>query len=62
MNIIFLLLVITMVGRHGYEAGRASKSKKRAKNVQKDAKTCKKLQNRAESCILIERIHEGNRR
>ena len=62
MNIIFLLLVVIMTGRHGYEAGRASKRKKAAKNVQKDVKRCKKLQNRAEKCILIKRIHDGNRR
>lgn len=62
MNILFLILVVALSGRHGYEVGRASITKKRAKNVQKDAKTCKKLQNRAESCILIERIHDGNRK
>ena len=62
MNIIFLLLVITMVGRHGYEAGRASKSKKGAKKVQKGAKRCNFNKKGAERCILIERIHEGNRR
>lgn len=62
MNIIFLLLVITMVGRHGYEAGRASKDKKRSKNALKRSKLCKNAQKRSERCALIERIHDGNRR
>ena len=62
MNIMFLLLVIVLSGRHGYEAGRASNSKKGAKKVQKGVKRCNFNKKGAERCILIERIHDGNRK
>ena len=69
MNILFLILVVALSGRHGYEVGRASKDQKGAKKVQKGAKKVQKGVKRcnfnkkgAERCILIERIHDGNRK
>lgn len=62
MNIMFLLLVIVLSGRHGYEAGRASITQKGAKKVQKGVKRCNFNKKGAERCILIERIHDGNRK
>ena len=62
MNIIFLILVIALSGRQGYEVGRAEKEQKGAKKVQKGAKRCNFNEKGAERCILIERIHDGNRK
>ncbi len=55
MNIIFLLLVVIMTGRHGYEAGRRSTTKKVHKTCKKGAKTCKRVQKRAETCRFLEK-------
>lgn len=62
MNIIFLILVVALSGRHGYEVGRAEKERKGAKKVQKGVKRCNFNKKGAERCILIERIHDGNRK
>ena len=62
MNILFLILVVALSGRHGYEVGRASKDQKGAKKVQKGVKRCNFNKKGAERCILIERIHDGNRK
>ena len=53
MNILFLILVVALSGRHGYEVGRAEKEQKGAKKVQK---RCKRVQKGA---ILTKKVQKG---